>query len=328
MVQMAHVLCPVDFSDHSRHALDHAATFARWYGAKITALYVHRLAPAEFMAWPNVGLVSLPPMAMTEAQRADAHDALTEFVAGDRAAGVPIQTQVLEELSVASAIADQARRRGADLIAMGTHGRSGFERLLLGSVTEQIIRLAECPVLTVPPRVADCVPRAPMAIERIVCAVDFSAASAQVLALAVSLATTFDATLTVLHVLELLPDTLELPFGASAYRATRFEDARARLDALLTPTMRNGCRTQELFLGGRPSREILRVAAEQQCGLITLGVHGRGFVDHVFGSTAAHVVRHATCPVMTVGQRSVASVRVAAHEASGSVAATSCLTPV
>jgi nucleotide-binding universal stress UspA family protein len=302
MVQLTRILCPVDFSDHARHALDHAVAMSRWYGAAISTLYVHQLASPMVAAGPYVGLESLPPMAMTEADRLEAQKALNEFVADDRAAGATIDTMVHEDLYVASAIVDRARTVGASVIAMGTHGRSGFQRLLLGSVTEKVVRTAACPVLTVPPLATDSVPRAPIAVDRILCAVDFSDASAHALEHAVSMASRFGATLTVLHVLELLPDVSEMPpFDTSAYRASRFDEARSRLAAHVPPAMRKACCTQDLLIAGKPSREILRVAAEQQSGLVVLGVHGHGVLDRLlFGSTAAHVVRHATCPVMTV----------------------------
>ncbi len=302
MVQIRRVLCPVDFSDHARHALDYASAVARWYGATISVLYVRPLATPIFAAGPYVGAEAFPPMSMTEAERHETRKALEAFVADDRAAGVSVDALVIEDLNVTTAITDQARALGADLLVMGTHGRSGFQRLLLGSVTERVMRTAECPVLTVPPRAVDSVPRSPVAIERITCGVDFSDASAHALTFAASLAGLCQATLTVVHVLELLPDTSDLgSFDMSAYRASRFDDAKARISTLLTPAITASCRTQELLIGGKPGREILRVAADQQSDVIVLGTHGRAVVERLFfGSAAAHVVRHATCPVITV----------------------------
>ena len=93
----------------------------------------------------------------------------------------------------------------ADLVVMGTHGRSGFERLVLGSVTERVLRKSACPVLTVPKGIPD-VATPPVLFNRIVCAVDFSDCSMHALNYAMSLAQEADAHLTVVHVIELPPD--------------------------------------------------------------------------------------------------------------------------
>ena len=302
MVEIARILCPVDLSDHSRHALDTAVAFARWYDAHVSVMYVRAIATPMLAPGPYAGLEAFPPLSWTEEERLEAQQAVDAFVAADRAAGARIDTVLREEVNVAGAIAGQAGMQGTDLVVMGTHGRSGFERLLLGSVTEKVIRIAACPVLTVPPHASDSVPRTASALDRILCAVDFSETSARVLSFASSLAATCGATLTVLHVLELLPEVTEMPsFDMSGYRATRFEEAGTHLAALLTPEVRHACKTQELLIAGKPGREILRVAADQQAGLVVVGSRGRGALDRlVFGSTAAHVVRHAVCPVMTI----------------------------
>ena len=94
----------------------------------------------------------------------------------------------------------------SDLLVMGTHGRSGFERLVLGSVTEKVLRKAACPVLSVPRNVGDVVPAPPVLFTRILCAVDFSDCSINALNHAMSLGQEADARLTVLHVIELPPE--------------------------------------------------------------------------------------------------------------------------
>src|SRR5262249_49240582 len=94
----------------------------------------------------------------------------------------------------------QAADMSADLLVLGTHGRSGFERLFLGSVTEKVLRKASCPVLTVPPGLPDAVPASPIRYACILCPVDFSESSLRALEYALSLAQETDARLAVLHV--------------------------------------------------------------------------------------------------------------------------------
>ncbi len=302
MIQITRILCPIDFSDQSRHALDHAVAFARWYGAKVSVLHVHALTSPTFAGGPYVGLEGLQPMSLSDVERGELVQAVNEFVEADRAAGTPIDTLLHEDVSVPGAIIDHATSLAADLIVLGTHGRSGFERLVLGSVAEKVLRRSPVPTLTVPPRAADAVPRTPGSIERVLCAVDFSDSSRAALAHALSVAELAHAAVTVLHVVELLPDLSEMPaYDVTAYRQARFDDARARLAGMIPGDARAALSVRELLLAGRPAREILQVASEQQAGLIVVGVHGRGVVDRMFfGATAHHVVRQAGCPVLTV----------------------------
>ena len=122
------------------------------------------------------------------------------FIEAETAPGVATEA-VVREGNTAAEILDQATTMSADLLVIGTHGRSGFERLLLGSVAEKVLRKARCPVLTVPPRLPDAVPSGPVLFKRILCAVDFSESSMHALKYALSLAQEADACLTVVHVI-------------------------------------------------------------------------------------------------------------------------------
>jgi nucleotide-binding universal stress UspA family protein len=195
---------------------------------------------------------------------------------------------------------------------MGTHGRSGFDRLILGSVTEKVLRKAECPVLVVPRAVPGSMPATPVTFQRILCPIDFSDCSLHALNYALSLARPPAARLTVLHVMvysmgEEAPEMYETLVSDSrlglADLHRRFEDySRERLASAVADAVGTSSATVETTLGvGKPYREILRVADEQQADLIVMGVHGRGPADLMFfGSTTNHVVRQARCPVLTV----------------------------
>jgi nucleotide-binding universal stress UspA family protein len=126
---------------------------------------------------------------------------LASTVEGTR---VPLEI-ALGEGYPAYAIAAKAAEAKSDLIVIGTHGRSGVERLMLGSVTEKVLRKAGCPVLTVPPKAGDPAPAAPATFKRIVCAIDFSDCSMRALEYAMSLAQESNSTLIVLHVIEPFP---------------------------------------------------------------------------------------------------------------------------
>jgi nucleotide-binding universal stress UspA family protein len=300
MIRIARVLCPTDFSDGSRHALDHALSIARWYRSHVTVLHVHRLTTPAYAAAPVTMPVGVQPILLTTAETAHLLDALEEFVAPERGQGTAVETALEQDFDVANAILQRAAVMPADLVVLGTHGRSGFQRFMLGSVAEKVLRRAVCPVLTVPPRAGD--PARPVSMRpRLLCAVDFSKASARALAYAASLAQESDGALTVLHVVDVPPESSDptLP-DISSYRNARFEEARLALAGSVA-ALEDGWKAASLVLAGRPYREILRVAEEQQADLIVMGVHGRGAVERAFfGSTAQHVVRQAACPVLTL----------------------------
>jgi nucleotide-binding universal stress UspA family protein len=296
MISIARILCPVDFSDFSRRALDYAVGIARWYDARLTALHV--LPPIPTFG-PPIGEGLYPPLAFSPQDLRQFQDELAAFAGASGVAAV--DTEVVQG-SVTGEILRHAADLPADLIVMGTHGRSGFERVMLGSVTEKILRKALCPVLTVPAAAADLAPVNAL-FSRVLCAVDFSPASIRALALAQSLAGEAGANLCVMNVLE--PVSVFEPVAAtggdeSARQADQRRDARHRLEELISDDARTFAEVAEVVVAGKPYQEVLRVAAERRADLIVMGAHGGRLGLPAFGSTAAHVVRDAGCPVLTV----------------------------
>jgi nucleotide-binding universal stress UspA family protein len=232
---------------------------------------------------------------------------LKRFAEDEAGASVPVEFEIAEG-HTATEIVARANALPADLLVLGTHGRSGFERLVLGSVAEKVLRKAECPVLTVPRGMADVLPASPVLFKRILCAVDFSDCSTHALNYAMSLAQQADAHLTVIHVLELPPElprevheNVVGPRNLSEYVALAEEDRRARLKDAIPENVRAYCTVDTVLATGKPYSEILRVASEEMSDVIVIGVHGRGAADlFFFGSTAQHVVRQASCPVLTL----------------------------
>lgn len=300
MISIRRILCPVDFSDASRGALEHAAALARWHEARLTVLHVVPLVPTTLTFPPAISAATMEPV-RPEVFR----DELRRFVA-PVSETVPADTVVMSG-DPARTVLEQASALATDLVVLGTHGRSGFERLVLGSVAEKVLRRATCPVLTVPPAVADRPAPARPPYKRILCPVDFSAASDRALRYAFSLAEEAKARLTVLHVLEWFPDQEireHRHFDVPEYRRFLEEDARRRLADAIPEDVRTWCEPAEKVGCGKAWREILRVAEDEMSDAIVMGVHGRGALDvALFGSTANHVVRQAHCPVLTVRGR-------------------------
>jgi nucleotide-binding universal stress UspA family protein len=295
----ARILCPVDFSDSSAQALAHAAAVARWYGAELTALHVHQVMVPVIGVGPYVD-ASLP-VVLSDAERAQVETALATFAAAETS-GATLTTALVEDLNVPAAILARIEQMRADLVVIGTQGRSGFERVMLGSVAERVLRKAACPVLTVPPHAAREALTAPGAIREVLCAIDFSSSSASALCEASSWAAKAGARLTVIHVAEMLPEGPQPPSAQYvAYRQVLVDDARQAMLQAIPDAIRHNSRFDERIVVGRPAAVILQLAEQRQAGLIVMGVRGRTAVDlAVFGSTTQQVVRRAPCPVLAV----------------------------
>jgi nucleotide-binding universal stress UspA family protein len=205
----------------------------------------------------------------------------------------------------ATEIVRHARDIDADLVVMGTHGRSGFDRFTLGSVTEKVLRKASCPVLTLPPGAA----RVVEAVEyrRVLWPTDFSEPSEWALDFAVSIAERTKGVVLALHVVETpAGDPLgpESPEYEAAFRRYQCDRAKNDLHELVDQNLAARCQIDEAVVPGKPYEEILRMAADRSADVIVIGVRGRGSVDlTLFGSTTNQVVRRATCPVITLRGR-------------------------
>lgn len=299
MIEIRRILCPVDFSDASQHALDHAAALAKWYDSQVAVLHVlHSPVLPESPAIVGAGaLTAFPPIARRES--VDAH--LEELVERVRGAGVKAEA-ILDDGNPAARVLETAATLAADLIVMGTHGVTGFERFMLGSVAEKVLRKASCPVVTVPPRAAIA---ARLPYTRILCPVDFSPSSLSALRFAFSIAEESDAHLTILHMFDWPPDDdlLVERFDAVEFRRVVEEQGRHRLDALVPDEVRVWCKPETNVRYGKPYQAILSEAESESADLIVIGVRGRNAVDvTLFGSTTNQVVRRAPCPVLTLKQ--------------------------
>jgi nucleotide-binding universal stress UspA family protein len=291
------ILCPTDYSEFSERALERAVRLARWFEACITVLHV---VPSTRLLLPaDVGVPSVVvPADLLRVQRQDEAEALERFVAPFRSEGVSIETRLVDG-EPARHIQSAAEDLAADLVVMGTHGRGGFERFVLGSVTEKVLRQASCPVLIVG---NDPMPEQGSLFRRILCAVDLTESSAHTLEVALSVAGENMARVTLLHVLEGLPGPPEamryrgLP-DLGRLRQEILDEAEARLHRCLPKDTRELFSVNERVEEGAPWRKVLEVAGETDAELIVMGAHAR----HAgFGSTVGRVVRRASCPVLIV----------------------------
>jgi nucleotide-binding universal stress UspA family protein len=277
-IQIERILCPTDYSPFSTRALERAVRLADWFDARVTALHV---IPYLVPAGPGLPYFPLPLEATP--QSGEAARALDRFVEPFRGERVAIETTVRQGDPAQETLA-AGEALGADLVVMGTHGRSGFAHLLLGSVTEKVLRHVRCPLLTV--RSTPTPPAAGPLFRRILCAADLKDGSGTTIDFALSLAEESEAELTLLHVLESGSDP-------ASY-------AKERLRRAVPPATRDFCQVKARVMSGTPWRGILLTAEETRAELIVVGAHGRPIERMLFGSTASHVVRHAACPVLVV----------------------------
>ena len=294
MHAITHILCPVDFSEFSRHALEHADALAARHGAALTVLYAY---PTQANFLPPVDVGGYVPPGYTQEEIAGFQRSLARFVANVRC---PV-TALAVEGPIVSEILVQADRLEVDLIVMGTHGRTGFERALLGSVAERVLARSPRPVLVVPPRAADAPPAGAQAYARIVCAVDFSEASRHAAAWAGELAAAAHADVLLVHVAPRVMHFQPVMMGApSSPEADQRREARERLRTVMPAAAREALRVDELVVDGRAAEEIVRVAAERRADLIVAGAHAGAPALLGFGSTANQIARSAACPVLIV----------------------------
>ncbi len=298
MIAIRKVLVPTDFSPAASPAMARGIDLARQFGAELHLLHV-ALLPDITPMYPLFHVTSdVGPL-----YRQVHEDALRrlerlrdEVELSDR-----VHAEVSHSGAVAPAITRYAREHGIDVIAIGTHGWRGVRRLLLGSVAEEVLRDAGCPVWTF--RADDeAQPRRP---GRILAAVDLSPHSRDILAFARSLAAVYHARLEVCHVVphNEMPRFYESGHGDELL--SRFPEIEGavlgELETLVRDVGGEDCELGTKVLHGAPWQEILGRAAAERSDLVVIGARGFGELSTVaLGSTAQRVVREAECPVVSV----------------------------
>ncbi len=285
-IQLKNILFATDFSHAAAAALPFAAEIAQRFGAKLFA--VHAKTPENYALptaeiWPVVN-------AELEKETDRLRQTLREQFPG-------VESDVLiGEGGVWGVLEAAAQEKQADLIVVGTSGRRGIGKFVLGSVAEEILRRAQCPVLTVGPHSPSGPPREAK-FRKIVYATDFGDGAPAAAAYAVALAQEHQAHLTLLHVIE------HSKVGELVRPQELEEAALDRLRALATGEAELWCEPKAMVRHGVPAEQILEVAEKEQADLIVLGVHNvKGIVraTHLPTAVAHQVISHATCPVLTV----------------------------
>ena len=295
MLKIKLILCPVDFSEFSDTAFRYALSVAEHYQAKVVVQHI-----VEIWRYPSLGFAASASLydEFCQAVAESGREQLKEFVKNCARDGTPLELVVHQGMAPDSILL-LAQEKRADVIVMGTHGQRGYDRLMLGSVTNRVMRSASCPVLAVcnPPRDAmaadDKDGRHVHRLRQILFCTDFSENSESALNYAISATEEYGAELTLLHVLE------EVPSSAKTEKA--IAAATERLDKLIPPKARKTLKTKTAVRIGKPYRQIIQFAVEGQIDMVAMGVRGRGALDlAVFGSTTYRVMQLGPCPVLAV----------------------------
>jgi len=288
-LKLKNILYLTDFSEPSEAALPFAAAIARKYSANVHALHVLVPDPYVYATASSLGMVQ-------EAEEESAKAAMQRVES--QLAGVPYEVILERGAEVWPTIEQTMKERHIDLIVLGTHGRTGAQKFLLGSVAEEIFRCSPVPVLTIGPNVRVGLHNGAQ-FHRILFATDFSPEAAAAASYAVSLAQETRARLLSLHVIPLREtheeqQQVDLSVAEAIHQLYEVVPKNVELDA-----------PQEVAVEyGDAAGRILEVAKRRSADLIVLGVRGAegrlGAATHLERATAHKVVAHAACPVLTV----------------------------
>jgi nucleotide-binding universal stress UspA family protein len=288
-IAMNNILFATDFSPHSNTALPYALAFARQSGAK---LYGAHVVPSEdyLFSAPN----SWPSHLQQEEQLQREVTARLE----EQLRGVPHETMfgVGDVWKVLSRIIGE---REIDLIVVGTHGRTGARKLLMGSIAEKIFRQAACPVLSIGPNVSRA-GNSEVQFQRILFATNFGEESRAALSYAMSLAEENQAQLLLLHVVE---QPAAGVFDVESVKASMMRRLKELAPSDAGPWCRVECLIEFSSKVTPPAERILEVARDRNADLIVLGARptsALSTVTHLVHTTDQHIVAHAACPVLTV----------------------------
>lgn len=299
-LSLKNVLFATDFSATSEAALPYATAVCRHFGSTLHVAHVLSDTSLILMAG-GVDYVSMSTL--YDDALAEAKEKLNQMAAAFD--GIPYHTYVRHGL-VWKNLAEIVIQSEVDVIVLGTHGRTGLGKLLLGSVAEDILRHAPCPVLTVGPKVSarDRLPAfrsrehdvAPTELDmrQIVFATNFAHNSALVAQTAVSLAEEFRARLTLLHVME--------DYTRLGTHPGPIEDGIRRLRELIPMDATLQYLPETLLEFGTAHERILKIASEREADLIVVGARTPADVGatHLPWSTTHQVIARAQCPVLTV----------------------------
>ena len=296
-VQLKRVLCATDFSDQSNQTISFGIALAKAFDAR---LFVCHIIDLPFAAMN--GEVQLDPIEQQDRMMDFAQEQLAQLFEKESIDWEPL-VSIGHTADEISRIVDKKR---IDIAVSATHGRSGIKRLLLGSVTERLMRTLACPLLIIKEQGAE-VPgmkRTVFPPRRILVGCDFSTDSELAFQYGLAMAQEFEAELHLVHVVEppVYQNVLFSDVSSGLYdRETMIEELSEKLDRRVPDEARNWCDLKTVLREGKPDEELTRYADVNDMDLMVVGVRGHGLVETLFvGSTTDRVARRSPCPVLSV----------------------------
>ncbi len=299
-VPIRHILVPTDFSEAAEHALLYAASLGERYGATIHMTHVVTLTDVDRSDDAN-----FPDMApFLDRADAAARQALDAGAEHRGAASVTVVTEVLRSVNAYEAIIEYAEDKGIDLIVIGMRGRSKLSYMLLGSVTERVVRYAPCPVMVVEKGDRDFVDPETGAVQlgRVVLAHDLGERAQRALAYAVDKLTPYSPEIHLVHVVESDVPPAYAKIGVkSALRG--IPDLRERLVRELEErageVVPEGWKVVCHVAEGKVHKVVTGYAEDREGDLLVVGSESRRtLAERLVGGTAEQIVRHAPCPTL------------------------------
>ena len=290
----SHILVPLDGSGFAEQALPHAEALCLAYNARLLLLSVPQ-ARQLIRALPIYGKLPEPGTAEWKVQE----DYLQGVAERVKAMGIQVDALVRAGL-VTNAINDLVEERGVDMVVLSTRGRSGLQRMVLGSVATQVIQGVTRPVLIIRP-IDEVMPPLPE-FKKMLVTLDGSEFAERVLPY-VRASTSFESVVLLLSVPQ-VPRAER--YGAvveeiQELREQAEQEAGEYLESVAAALQEDGIETHVLVCGSRPADTIISVANDEDVDVLMLATHGHGELDRLFlGSVADRIVQNTRCPVFLV----------------------------
>ena len=299
MLALRKILVPVDFSDPSKKAISYGLSLALELNATLSLAHIVPYSVPSAYAYP------VETHGMTKTEMDQIKTRLRQLVEEEYREAVRSEV-IVRAGNIEDELLGIINEETTDLVVMGTHGRRRFERWLLGSVTEHILRKALVPMLTVSHLDSDHEigePR-PIPLRKLLYATDLLDTSQSAMEMALDLTRKFSAELVVLHVMPELqwaygPESIPLDIEADRDKVRR--GLLERLETAVPEPARNDPRIRTELVEGVPYEEILRLADQEKADIIVLNTQSKSGLERaLLGSTAERIVRGAHVPVLSV----------------------------
>lgn len=298
MLKIKKILFPTDFSRCADQAMQHALYLSLKYQAELHMLHavtLHGLENRkEIENYQNIEKAY-------ELFEKSSHDQMKNSIEMHKAEKLPIKKVLERGISPAPVILEYAEKNDIDLIIMGTHGRRGLGHMFLGSVAEEIVRMATCPVLTIREQKE---PIPAESLKNILVPLDFSGDSKLVIKYAIPLAESYQAKLQLLHVVEQVIHPSYYTTGKTSifdFNPDIIKKSKQIMQKYLDELKGQNIKSEFHVIEGRATRDIIKFVENHEIDMIVIPTHGLTGIEHLLiGSVAEKVVRMAPCKVLTI----------------------------